>query len=274
MIIAIDTGGTKTLIVGFDADGVEQHIAKFPTPRDPDEYLDAVTSAITEAVDPSTIDVISVAVPGPIYDGQLLRAKNIGDKWQNIDMAVLFGERFPEARVVVANDADLAGLSEARALDTPPAVNLYVTLSTGVGTGLAFDGHLAEATSHFEGGWMRLHFEGRPQMWEDFASGRSFHDRYGQYGSEVDDPEKWRDFAYRASTGLIVLIPMLGPDHIVIGGSMGTHFAKYANFLRDEIAKALPDFDTSRITQAKHPEEAVIYGCYYYAIDQLALAAA
>lgn len=270
MIIAIDTGGTKTLICRFDTDGVKHHIAKFPTPRGQADYLTTVADTIRNAIDVATIDAVAIAVPGPIVDGRLLRAKNIGDEWRNIDISTAISERLDGVPVYTANDADLAGLSEARALDTPPRVNLYVTLSTGAGTGLAFDGHLSDSLSHIEGGWMRLLFEGRPQMWEDFASGRSFYERYGQFGSDVDDPDKWRDFAHRASLGLIALIPMLGPDHVVIGGSMGTHFAKYADYLRAEVAEALPEFDTSLITQAKHPEEAVIYGCYYYAVDQLA----
>lgn len=269
MIIAIDTGGTKTLICRFDTDGVKHHVAKFPTPRRQADYLDAVGDAVKNAVDITDIDMVVVAAPGPIVDGCLLRAKNISDEWQNFEIASAISNRLGGVPVYAANDADLAGLSEARALETPPRRSLYVTLSTGVGTGLALDGHLSDELSHLEGGWMRLPFEGRLQMWEDFASGRNFYERYGQYGSEVDDPEKWRDFAHRASLGLLALIPLLGPDHIVIGGSMGTHFAKYADFLRAEITKNLPDFDTDLITQAKHPEEAVIYGCYYHAVDSL-----
>lgn len=270
MIIAIDTGGTKTLICSFDTDGVMQQIAKFPTPRNHADYLDAVIEAINEAVDPDSIDVVTIAVPGPIINGRLLRAKNISDEWRNIDISSAISDRLGGVPVYTANDADLAGLSEARALDTPPRISLYVTLSTGIGTGLALDGRLSDSLSHIEGGWMRLVFEDKPQIWEDFASGRSFYERYGQYGSEVDDPDKWRDFAFRASLGLVVLIPMFGPDQVIIGGSMGTHFAKYGHFLREETSKVLSDYDVNQINQAKHPEEAVIYGCYYYAIDQLA----
>lgn len=270
MIIAVDTGGTKTLIVGFTSDGEAQHIAKFPTPEDPNEYIKATHQAITAAVDEANIDAITVAVPGPVENGLLLLAKNIGENWRSLDMVGLYSQYFSSTKVFVANDADLAGLSEARSFETVPAINLYVTLSTGVGTGLAINGHLPSTLTHIEGGWMRLAFDGKTEMWEDFASGKSFYKRYGQYGSEVNDPEKWQDFARRASAGLVALIPMLGPDQVVIGGSMGTHFAKYGDFLRLEVQKVLPEFNVDKIVQAKHPEEAVIYGCYYHAIDQLA----
>ena len=270
MIIAVDTGGTKTLITSFDRDGTMQVIAKFPTPKDTTAYKTAVSSAILEHADSSTIDAIVVAVPGPVVDDVLVRARNIDESWQQLSIAALFEGVFGDTPLYIANDADLAGLSEARALEQAPAVSLYVTLSTGVGTGLAFDGHLADNLRHIEGGWMRLYYDGSYQMWENFASGRNFYERYNQYGSDVEDPEKWRDFAKRASAGLVALIPMLSPDHVVIGGSMGTHFAKYGSFLREEVASVLPDFDANTITQAKHPEEAVIYGCYYYAVDRLA----
>ena len=179
-------------------------------------------------------------------------------------------QHFPDSLVAISNDADLAGIAEARAL-TNPGLCLYVTLSTGVGTGISFDGKLLPQLELFEGGFMRIEYEGKRQIWENVASGKSFYERYHQYGSDVDDPEKWQDFAQRAASGLVALIPLIEPNHVVIGGSMGTHYAKYGSYLQtildESIAKHMTDVT---ISQAKHPEQAVIYGCYYHAIDQLA----
>ncbi len=267
MIIAVDTGGTKTLITRFDKNGTISPIVKFPTPRDQRDYLSQVTSAITNATAGEAIEAIIVALPGPIKNGIVQRTPNIG--WENFDVTSEIKRVFPDTLVAIGNDADLAGIAEARSLDDPKLC-LYVTLSTGVGTGLTYGGKLLPGLRRFEGGSMRIDFDGERIRWESIASGQSFYDRYHQYGSDVDDPEKWQNYAERVASGLVALIPLIEPDHIVIGGSMGTHFAKYSTPLKQildtEIAKHMSDI---QITQAKHPEEAVVYGCYYQANDLL-----
>lgn len=273
MIVAVDTGGTKTLIATFDRDGTTNILEKFPTPRDTTEYAKTVADQILKHCEPGEVDAICVAAPGPIDSNILQRAKNLG--WQTVDISRLLASRFPSTPIYIGNDADLAGISEARRLGDQPGRCLYVTLSTGIGAGLSYDGKLLPGFGRFEAGWMHLLYDGKFQEWEDFASGSSFYKRYGQYGSEVNDPDKWHDFAKRASSGLAVLIPMFQPNTVIIGGSMGTHFTKYSSFLRQELESVIPSFMAETdIVQAKHPEEAVIYGCYYYAIDQLAIAEA
>lgn len=268
MIIAVDTGGTKTLIASFNESGDMTVVTKFPTPRDQSEYIESVTSSIREVIADSPLEGIVIALPGPIRAGILQRSPNIG--WQQFDVVNAFRERFPDTMVAIGNDADLAGIAEARALEEPKLC-VYVTLSTGVGTGLTYAGKLLPELRRFEGGSMRIEYNGSRERWESIASGHSFYERYGQYGSDVNDPEKWRDYAGRVASGLLALIPLIEPDHIVIGGSMGTHFAKYYSYLEEllntSIAKHMTDV---KITQAQHPEQAVVYGCYYYAVDQLA----
>ncbi len=269
MIIAVDTGGTKTLIAAFEHDGSTHIIEKFPTPRDTGEYIEAVASRISGHARTEDIDSVVVAVPGPIDNNVLRRAKNLD--WHTFDIVESLAEHFPDTPIYLGNDADLAGIGEAQELSDNPGLCLYTTFSTGVGTGLSYDGRLLPSFGQFEGGWMRLMFEGKLQEWEQFASGSNFYARYGQYGSEVEDKDKWHDFAKRIAAGLVVLIPTLQPSTVIIGGSMGTHFAKYQRQLDEVLHKMIPEFMTStQIVQAKHPEEAVIYGCYYYAVDQLA----
>lgn len=267
MIIAVDTGGTKTLIARFDNRGEPEVITKFPTPRDQQDYITSVTTAIKEASGTEPVDALIVALPGPIRHGVLQRSPNIG--WQGFDVVTALKQHFPDTLVAIGNDADLGGIAEARVLSNP-GLCIYVTLSTGVGTGITSDGNLIPQLERFEGGSMRIEYNGERMRWEDVASGKSFYERYSQYGSDVEDPEKWKDFAERAASGLMALIPLVEPNHVVIGGSMGTHYVKYGSYLQamldESIAKHMTDVT---ISQAKHPEQAVIYGCYYYAVDQL-----
>lgn len=267
MIIAVDTGGTKTLIASFDAKGNKQIISKFPTPRDQTEYIETVVSHVKSGLSDSPLKAISIAVAGPIKHGVLLRSPNIG--WENFDVKEAIGQFFPDTTIYIGNDADMAAVGESHQLPEHE-LSLYITMSTGVGTGLTFNKRLLPALERFEGGSMRVVYENNLQRWEDIASGKNFYERYGKYGSEIDDPAIWNDYAERAAVGFQLLIPLLEPDYVVVGGSMGTHFAKYADRLQvlldERIAKHMP---AVRIVQANNPEEAVIDGCYYFAIDNL-----
>lgn len=270
MIVAIDTGGTKTLIASFDDQKNKEIIAKFPTPKDKQEYLEAVTSAIKEYATHSQVKAISIALPGPIRNQKVIRTPNIG--WSDFDVIHELGSFFPDIPVFLQNDAALAGLAEAREFGESASLCLYVTLSTGVGGGISYNGHLLTAElERFETGSMRVEYDGQLQRWEDIASGKKFYERYGQFGSDVTDPVIWADYAERVAVGLQILISLLEPDHLVIGGSMGTHYKKYGEqlnaILNNRIAKHMA---VTTISQAAHPEEAVIHGCYYYALDQLA----
>jgi glucokinase len=68
----------------------------------------------------------------------------------------------------------------------------------------------------------------------------------------------------------LAVIPILQPDIIIIGGSMGTYFDKYSKHLLGLLKEKLPAITPCpKFVQAKYPELAVIYGCYYYALDNI-----
>lgn len=270
MLIAIDTGGTKTLIAAFDDEGNKEIITKFPTPKDKDEYLNSVSREIHQYVGDGTIAALSVAIAGPIRDKKVLRTPNIG--WSDFDVISELQPFFPGIPVFMQNDAALAGIAEAREFGSDAGLSVYVTLSTGVGGGISYNGHLlSDELERFELGSMRVEYEGTLQRWEDIASGKRFYERHGQYGKDVTDAVIWQNYAERVAVGLQIIISLLEPDHLIIGGSMGTHFQKYTEqlhaLLNERIAKHMA---VTSISQAAHPEEAVIYGCYYYALDHLA----
>lgn len=73
------------------------------------------------------------------------------------------------------------------------------------------------------------------------------------------------------SRGFLAVIPVIQPDVIIIGGSIGTYFDQYQAQLKGILKEKLPPhIPLPKLVQAKHPEQAVIYGCYYYALDVLA----
>jgi glucokinase len=174
------------------------------------------------------------------------------------------------APIIIENDANLAGLAEARSLPTVPECCLYITISTGIGTGIIVNGTILPALADSEGGHVLVEYDGHMRTWESFASGRAIRQTYGTYAKDINDPIVWAHIADKISRGLLSIIPMLQPQVIVIGGSIGTFFDNYDNTLTQLLAERLPEhIALPDIVQASHPEHAVLYGCYYHGIDSL-----
>lgn len=270
MMIAVDTGGTKTLVARLSDDGVIEQSTKFPTPRNLDEYKAVLVNTIEHLSGTNRPDIITVALPGIVKNGIGLWCANLG--WKNVDMRALLQPEFHHATVLVENDANLAGLGEAQALTLLPRCALYVTISTGIGTGIIEDGHIDPALRHSEGGHMLLEFNDQVQAWEHFASGQAIYKTYGTYARDITNKNIWQQIVYRFSLGFLAIIPMVQPDVVIIGGSMGTHFDKYGEQLVNLLKEKLPPhIPCPQFRKADRPEEAVIYGCYHYAAHHLGL---
>lgn len=271
MIVTVDTGGTKTLVAGFYRDGSQaENSIKFPTPKDENEYVAHLNQLLHERFDNEKVEALVVALPGVIRDGVALWCSNLG--WENFDarnaLQTVFGKDIP---VLIENDANLAGLAETRVLDPTPASSVYVTVSTGIGTGVISDGKIDPGLRHSEGGHMLVEFQGELREWESFASGRAIYEAYGQFGREITDASIWDQIADRISRGFLALIPMIQPDIVIMGGSMGEFFEQYGPKLEAMLDEKLPRHIVRPLfKEAQHPDEAVIYGCYYYAHDYFA----
>lgn len=268
MIIAIDTGGTKTLLTNFNSDGHPGEQIKFPTPQDPQEYIKLIRETLNEKYSGQKIDAIIIAVPGTLDNNNaIIWCPNLPD-WAGFDVTNTLRGVLNDVPIYIENDAKLAGLSEAKMLNPTPKQALYVTISTGIGTGIITEGHIDPDLRNSEGGRQLIEFDGKLQEWQDFASGKSFYQTFGKYVSDINDEPTLKEMAHRMSLGFLALIPSLQPNTVIIGGSVGTHYDKYIGYLLDILKQELPaHIPCPQFVQAKNPEQAVIYGCYYYAID-------
>jgi predicted NBD/HSP70 family sugar kinase len=268
MIIAIDTGGTKTLITSFGDDGIPKEQIKFPTPQEPQEYINLLRNTLSDNYNNQSVDAIVIAVPGTLdSNGAIIWAPNLV-KWEKLNVAEALRGAIGNAPILIENDAKLAGLYETRIMDVIPKQSLYVTISTGIGTGIITEGHIDPDMRNSEGGRALIEYDGIMQEWQDFASGKAFYNKFGQYVRDIADEQIWQQIAERISLGFLELIPTLQPDVVVIGGSVGTYFDKYGKFLVQILKDKLPiHIPCPPFIQAKNSEQAVIYGCYYYALD-------
>lgn len=265
--MTVDTGGTKTLVASFTLKGGKRHSVRFETPKNQFDYLRQLTD-ILQAEFNQDMTALSIAVPALLRDDVIERCGNL--PWENFDLVKQLSATFT-CPILIHNDAKMAALGEARALPEPNATCLYVTVSTGIGTGLVANGKLVEALSRSEGGHMVLEKDGIYQRWEVFASGKAIVARYGKRASDIKSPRIWNQIADDIALGLQALIPSFTPDYVVIGGSIGTHFDKFGPrvtaLMKERFSGYVP---VPKIIKAAHPEEAVVYGCYHYAHDFLA----
>ncbi|MEO8691852.1 MAG: ROK family protein [Candidatus Saccharimonas sp.] len=269
MIIAIDTGGTKTLICAFHKNGKMETIARFPTPAAPVDYVALLKQTIRDKFRPDEVELIVLALPGIIKDDVAIWCQNL--KWRNFNVQKQLGNTLAGVPILVENDANLGGLSETRALNPIPKSSLYITISTGIGSGYSTNGHIDQGLRLSEAGRILIEYRGKIATWEDTASGSAIVRTYKKMARDIKKKRTWNAIADRISRGFVSLIPVIQPDVIIIGGSVGTYFNHYSVQLKDLLNNRLPaNIPLPKIVKAQHPELAVIYGCYYYGKDHLA----
>jgi predicted NBD/HSP70 family sugar kinase len=268
MIIAVDTGGTKTLVAAFSDAGTLLRESKFPTPIDEREYLLQLEQTIHEIAKEMRIDIIVVAMPGQVRNGVVRVLGNL--PWKNFDVVTPLKHAFPDVPVEIENDANLGGLGEVRRMKTIPQSALYVTISTGIGTGFISDGVIDQGLRMSEGGHSLVEYDGNVQRWEAFASGKAIYTTYGKFARDIHSKRVWNQIADRISRGFLAVIPLSQPDVIIIGGSIGTYFDRSKDTLVGLLKEQLPSFiSVPSFSKAKDAEKAVIYGCYFYGHDYL-----
>jgi len=273
MYLSVDIGGTKTLIAVFSEDGKLISDHKFPTDHDFKSFMTRLENEIG-VLWSNKIKCIVVAVPGKI-DRKTNKVLAFGNlPWKNVDIVGMLAKSY-KTTMYIDNDANLAGLAEAH---TPSAKKyrrvLYVTISTGIGTGFIVDGVISPVMADSEGGHMVFERNGAFMDWEDFASGSAIKETYGKFAYEIEDETTWKEIARNLSIGFQHLIAVLQPELIVVGGSIGTHFEKYSKYLNEDLKEMISLLSDGllkfqRITKAEHPQQAVVYGCYLLAKSKL-----
>lgn len=235
LVAGIETGGTKILarIVELES-GSTVSERRWPTGT-ADEAADDVTRFLTESRASGPLLAIGVAAFGPlIVDpaapdyGRMLATPKPG--WAGSNLRAELQARLG-VPVSVDTDVNAAAIAEQRlgAGQGLPSV-AYVTVGTGIGAGLAIDGHGLKGAMHPEAGHLRL--VRRPD--DAFPSGCPFHEdcaeglaagpavngRLGQGRQLADDPEVMELVAGYLGQLAAALVLAWSPYRIVWGGGV------------------------------------------------------
>jgi glucokinase len=179
MYLGIEIGGTK-LQLGLGAGDGSPLLALERRDVDPSEGARGILRQITEVgqllVSRHAVRAVGCGFGGPVdaAAGRVVRSHHV-EGWEDCALVDWLREDFG-VPAVIANDADTAGLAEARfgaGRGTNPV--LYVTVGTGIGGGLIVDGHIyrghgggATEIGHLRPG---LHADRPDQIVEALAAG-------------------------------------------------------------------------------------------------------
>lgn len=203
--IGVDIGGTGIKGAPVDIETgtllAERRRLLTPSPATPEAVADVVAELLTQI---GVEGAVGLTIPAVVRDGTVETASNIDQTWIGIDAVRLFADR-TERAVSVVNDADAAGVAEARfgAGKDATGVIAVITLGTGIGSALIIDGTLVPNT---ELGHLPLHHGDA----EDWAS------------DSVRENEElsWKKYAERLQKYLELVERILWPQLFIIGGGV------------------------------------------------------
>jgi glucokinase len=170
-IVGVDVGGTKiaTGLVNEEAQVIARTVLPTPDDEDVSVVMNAIYRSIEEtlrglSIGRAAIQGIGVVTPGPLdpRSGILFHAPNI-PAFKDVPILRLIQDHF-RVQTLVENDANAAGLAEAMfGAGIGYQYVLYVTVSTGIGTGIIIDRRIYHGRHGVagEGGHVTIDYRGR-----------------------------------------------------------------------------------------------------------------
>ena len=246
LVIGIDIGGTSIKLGCFSRDGVCHRSLNVQTPRPatPKAVIDLIKEVISMMIkEPQIYNLgpiqgIGIGVPGPVdAEGRTsIIAINLTD-WQDVPLAELLEEK-TGLPVVIANDANCAGLGEAWLGAGSQYKNLIMlTLGTGVGGAIILNSQLFVGHQGAAGelGLITLNPDGpkcnsgNNGSLEQYISVQAVRRETGKEPLELANLalagdkfalEFWQNYGRLLGAGLASLIYILTPEAVIIGGGI------------------------------------------------------
>lgn len=199
----------------------QKHRIDTPRPATPDALAD-VARQLTEHFEWE--GQVGVGFPGVIQRGIVRTAANLDDSWIDVDGDALFTEA-SQCDVHMINDADAAGLAEVRfgVGEGVSGVVIMLTLGTGIGSAVFFDGELVPNTE-----FGHLLMDG--VIAEDRASSRA----------KEDQGLSWEEWGIALRDFLLEMDKLFWPELFMLGGGISKQFEHFAPFLEGVRAPIKP----------------------------------
>jgi polyphosphate glucokinase len=216
--IGVDVGGSgiKAAVVDIDAGKLysERLRVVTPIPSTPEKVSASIGRLVRRLAKSSVMPTdtpVGVGLPGVAIDGRLVTAANIDPAWIDYPIAEKLG-RALKRRVEIVNDADAAGIAEMRfgIGAGKSGTVIFLTLGTGVGSGVFVDGILVPNT---EFGQMEI--GGKPA------------ERRSSSAARVRRGLSWKAWAQDLDEHLQHIENLMWPNLFILGGGVSKNGDKF-----------------------------------------------
>ena len=277
--IGVDFGGTKIEAAALDAGGRFLARVRVATPAAYEDRLEATRDAVSEA------ERQAGAIVGRIGGGGPGSPSPVTGLMRNSNSTVLNDRPFPadlervlERPVRYANDANCLALSEANdGAAAGVSVVFAVIIGTGCGAGLAINGHPVAGRNAIAGEWGHTPLPwprpdetpgpvcwcGRRNCLELWLSGTGFARAAGMSAEDAvasGDVAALERYIDRLARGLAVVVDLLDPDMIVLGGGMSNITRLYESLPGAISPHVFSDVFTTPIVKAMHGDSSGVRG--------------
>lgn len=217
--IGVDIGGTgiKAGIVDLDSGTLASDRIRVSTPdgAHPKDVLNTVREVLdTLGVSDSSLP-LGVAFPAIVKHGKTLSAANIAQDWVDFEAERFFEDGLGRD-ITFVNDADAAGVAEARhgaAVDAQ-GLTILTTLGTGIGSAFIYNGVLIPNT---ELGHLK-------------RKGDSI-EKWTAYSAMERESLSWEEWSARLQKFYSHVEFLFSPDLFVVGGGVSKHPEKFLPLL-------------------------------------------
>ena len=215
-ILGIDVGGSgiKGAPVNTDTGEMVAERVRIKTPDNAEpQPMAEVAAQITKAF--NWQGLVGIGFPAPIKSGVAMMAANISPKWVGTNADDLFTQ-VTGCDCHMINDADAAGLAEMEfgAGKGHPGTVIMLTLGTGIGTAIFYNGHLLPNTE-----FGHLDMKGKDAEHRVSAAVRE------------NESLSWKEYAKRLNKYLLQMEKLFWPDLFIVGGGISKQSDKYLPLL-------------------------------------------
>jgi polyphosphate glucokinase len=216
--IGVDVGGSgiKTAVVDIATGQLvsERLRVPTPTPSTPDAVIASIGRLVKRLAKAGSLDAgmpVGVGLPGVTIAGQIKTAANIDAGWVDFPVVERLGKVLGRA-VAIVNDADAAGIAEMRfgMGKDQPGVVIFLTLGTGVGSGVFVDGSLVPNT---EFGQMEIR-------------GRAA-ERRSAAASRIRRGLSWKAWSMDLDEHLHAIDQLMWPNLFILGGGVSKNSERF-----------------------------------------------
>jgi polyphosphate glucokinase len=218
LAIGVDVGGSGIKAAVVDTVSGEMVSERLrvatPQPSTPDRVSATIGRLVRRLVKEAGVAddaPVGVGLPGVAIEGSLKTAANIDPGWVDYPIADKLSKSL-KRRVEIVNDADAAGIAEMRfgVGAGRPGTVIFLTLGTGVGSGVFVDGTLVPNT---EFGQMEI--RGRPAERRSASAARN---RRGL---------SWKAWAQDLDEHLQRIADLMWPTLFILGGGVSKNGDKF-----------------------------------------------